>query len=234
MDGKLLILCDEIPKDYEHYSVKDVYFLKSTMYDPDDDPERLFVTWDAIIPQDRTFINKCYKYATTYEQIPADFSIRQTGAIDTKNGNIKGSIQEESFLHTLDYNIERIRIAAANGEDYQAEAIELATQYPMQATEQFLKDISYTLNNNSVVRILPAHKSNTDPELVRYRTNLLEAWQNQNRFMREKSSHAKLLTPMSYEDFIEVYSRSSDEMMKIYSLPIFGEYEESSPEKGSK
>lgn len=53
MDGKLLILCDELPRDYEHHSVKDVYFLRSTMIDPDDDPERLFVTWDAVIPKDR-------------------------------------------------------------------------------------------------------------------------------------------------------------------------------------
>lgn len=68
MDGKLLILCDELPRDYEHHSVKDVYFLRSTMIDPDDDPERLFVTWDAVIPKDRTFIEKCHQYATTYEE----------------------------------------------------------------------------------------------------------------------------------------------------------------------
>lgn len=233
MDGKLLILCDEEPKDYEHYSVKDVYFLRSTMIDPDDNPERLFVTWDAVIPKDRTFIDACHKYATNYEKTPVDFRLRQTGAIDSKHGNIKGSIQEQSFVNALDLNIELVKSAAAKGEDYQAEAIELAAQYPMQATEQFLEDFSATLNNNGIVRILPAHSSNTDPEIVRYRTALLEAWQNQNRFMGDKASYAKLLQPMIYEEFGEVYSRSSDEIMKIYSLPIFGESEETQA-KGSK
>lgn len=234
MDGKLLILCDELPRDYEHHSVKDVYFLRSTLIDPDDDPERLFVTWDAVIPKDRTFIEKCHQYATTYEEMPVDFRLRQGGTIDSKHGNMKGSIQEESFMRALDLNIVRVKRAAANGEDYQAEAIDLAVQYPIQATQQFLEDFSSVLNNNGVVRILPAHKSDTDPELVRYRTNLLEAWQNQNRFMRENAAHAKLVEPMIYEDFGEVYSRSSDEIMKIYSLPIFGEVEEENIVKGSK
>ncbi|MDE6141995.1 MAG: hypothetical protein K2G03_05270, partial [Bacilli bacterium] len=226
MDGKLLILCDELPQDDEHYSVKDVYFLRSTMIDPDDDPERLFVTWDAVIPKDRTFINKCHEYATTYEKMPADFLLRETGTIDPKHGNIRGSIQEDSFIHTLDLNIERIKKAAAKGEDYHAEALDLAVQYPMQATETFIEDFSYTLNINGIVRILPAHKSDTEPELVRYRTQLLEAWKNQNRFLREKAAQAKLLTPMLYDNFGEVHSRSIDEMMKIYALPIFGEAEE--------
>lgn len=175
MDGKLLILCDELPKDYEHYSVKDVYFLRSKMIDPDDDPERLFVTWEAVIPTDRTFIDTCYQSAREYKEMPIEMRLKQTGKIDSKHGNIKGSIQEDSFINVLDANIKRIRMSAANGEDAYAEALDLSVQYPMQATGQFLWDFSSTLNNNEVVRILPTHSSKTSPEIIQYRTFLLEA-----------------------------------------------------------
>lgn len=52
--------------------------------------------------------------------------------------------------------------------------------------------------------------------------------------MRENASYAELLTPLVYDDFGQVYSRSIEEMMKIYSLPIFGESEEDKQVKGSK
>ena len=128
MDGKLLILCDELPKEYEHHSVKDVYFLRRPLIDPYDDPERLFVTWDAVIPKDRTFINGCEHYARTYEEMPSNFRLSQKGTVDPKKGTLKGSIQEDSFLCALDRNVERVREAYENGEDYQAEAIDLAVQ----------------------------------------------------------------------------------------------------------
>ncbi|MCX4365943.1 MAG: hypothetical protein OSJ70_09270 [Bacilli bacterium] len=226
MDGKLLILCDELPKEYEHHSVKDVYFLRRPLIDPYDDPERLFVTWDAVIPKDRTFINGCEHYARTYEEMPSNFRLSQKGTVDPKKGTLKGSIQEDSFLCALDRNVERVREAYENGEDYQAEAIDLAVQYPMQATSQFLSDFSTMLSTNGIVRILPAHREDADPELVRYRTELLNAWTNQNGLMRENKAEAKVIDPMVYKDFGEVYSRSIDEMMKIYSLPIFGSAEE--------
>lgn len=125
-------------------------------------------------------------------------------------------------------------MSTANGEDAYAEALDLSVQYPMQATGQFLWDFSSTLNNNGVVRILPTHSSKTSPEIIQYRTFLLEAWQNKNKFMRENASYAELLTPLVYDDFGQVYSRSIEEMMKIYSLPIFGETEEDKHAKGSK
>lgn len=250
MDGKLLILCDELPGDYEHHKVKDIYFLKQVMIDPDDNPDRLFVTWDAIIPKDKSFIEKCMHYASMSESIPADFSLRQRGTIDSKNGNIKGSIQEESFLKSLDSNIAYLKSEALNGEDakiyisqiakelslpeddpqvrksaiqtsLRALAMDLAVQYPFQANEQFFEDFSAMLNANGIVRILLAHKTDQDENLIRERMALMDAWQNQNKFYREKASSAEILEPMMYDEFGEVYSRSSDEIMKVYSLPIF-------------
>lgn len=111
------------------------------------------------------------------------------------------------------------------GEDFNGEAIELAVQYPMKATQKFLEDFTSMLNLNGVVRILAAHKNDVNPKIVKYRTSLLDAWQNQNRIMRENASFAKLVELMVYENFGQVYSRSVEEMMKIYSLPIFGEEE---------
>lgn len=234
MDGKLLILCDELPKDYDGYTVRDIYFLKSEILLPEDDTQRIFVTWDAVIPKDRTFIDQCHKFARTYEQMPADFILNQTGAIDGKNGNIKGSLQEESFMNALEINYERVKRAYAKGEDYQAEAIDLAVQYPMQASQQFFEYFSAILKNNGILRILPTHSKSTDIETIRYRNRLLEAWQNQNRLMRENASYAELLEPLTYEDFIEAYSKSGIELMKIMALPVFGKKAEEPQGKGSK
>lgn len=62
------------------------------MIDSEDNPERLFVCWDAIIPKDRSFIEGCMNYATTYDQMPVNFRLRKTGMTDGKHGNISGSI----------------------------------------------------------------------------------------------------------------------------------------------
>lgn len=223
MDGKLLVLCDELPGDYERYSVKDIYFLRSEFIDPGDDSDRLFVCWDAIVPEDRSFIEGCLYFGMTYAQMPADFRLKETGMTDGKHGSMKGSIQEDSYMRAFDTNIGILRASAQRGEDYRGEALDLAAQFPLQAAQSFFESFSAMLNRKGVVRILVAHKKNVAPELLKYRTDLLEAWQMQNRFMRENASHAKVLDPMLYEDFGEVYSRSSDEMLEIYSLPIFGE-----------
>lgn len=223
MDGKLLILCDELPGDYKGYSVKDVYFLRSEIIDPDDVPERLFVCWDSIIPQDRSFIESCMHYATTYQKIPADFESTKTGKTDGKYGTVKGSIQEDSYVDVLDSNIEILSASYQRGEDIRGEMMELAVQYPMKATQQFLDDFSSMLDKYGIVRVLVAHKGDVDLEVVKYRNALMGSWQNQNRVKREKQSRAELVEPMVYPDFGQLYSRSGNELMKIYSLPIFGE-----------
>lgn len=221
MDGKLLILCDELPGDYEHYQVKDAYFLKEVIRYPEDDPNRLYVCWDSIIPGDKEFIEKCIYYGTSYDKMPADFRLRQKGKIDPKHGNIANSIQEDSYIRALDHNIAIISEEAKTGADYRGYAMDLAVQYPLQAMNQFFYDFSGVLNNNGVIRILLAHKKGTPEEIILEREKLMEAWKNQNEVMHEKASRAQILESMVYEDFGEVYSRSSSEMMKIYSLPIF-------------
>ena len=222
MDGKLLILCDELPETKEHYSIKDYYFLKRDMIDPEDDPEKLFVTWDAIIPKNQSFIDACKYYGLTFEEMPPLFALMQEGKTDPKNGTIHGSLQEESYFNTLNYNRNRVTKLAQDGEDYQAEALDLSCQYPSQATEQFLRNFSSLLNKNGVVRILLCYKNTTDSASVRHRMLLMEAWKNQNRFMRDQSSSAEIVESIAYDDFGEVYSRANEEMLKIYSLPIFG------------
>lgn len=226
MDGKLLILCDERPGDYEKYSVKDIYYLRDVMIDPQDDPDRLFVCWDAIIPQDRSFIEGCMHYGTTYDSMPVDFPLKQTGMTDGTHGTIKGSIQEDSYINAVLSNIQILRETAKSGGDVRGEAMDLAVQLQLQATQAFLEAFSAMLNKKGVVRILVAHKNDVNAELLRYRMALLSAWENQNRFMGKNASGAKLVESMVYEDFGQVYSRSIDEMMKIYSLPVFGEENE--------
>lgn len=188
---------------------------------PEDDTSRLYVCWDSIIPENQEYIEKCLYYGTTYDEMPADFIIRQKGKIDPKHGNINNSIEEDSYIRALTDNLAIIRECAKSGEDYRGYAMDLAVQYPFKAMSQFFYDFSSILNSNGVVRILLAHKSNTPESIIMMREKLLEAWKNQNEVMHEQASIAKILEPMVYEDFGEVYVRASDEMMKIYSLPIF-------------
>ena len=72
---------------------------------------------------------------------------------------------------------------------------------------------------------------------------MLEAWQNANKFMEPKQKSAATVSPsMVYTPvekraketdetsaristtttFVDVYSKAGDELLKIYSMPIFG------------
>lgn len=72
MDGKLLILCDEMPgthsDGHKEYKIRDVRYLLDTLRYPEDDVDRIFISWDAIIPEDRSFIEACKHYAQFTEK----------------------------------------------------------------------------------------------------------------------------------------------------------------------
>lgn len=224
MDGKLLILCDELPGDYKGYSVKDRNFLVSLMRYPEDDPERLFVCWDSIIPEDRSFIEACKYYARFTEMPDPMFALSQKGSTDPKHGTIKGSVQEQSYLDTYDALLNYLKGVKQNGGDLYGELMEKAVQFPFDANERFFRDFSKLLQDNGVVRILPAYSDKTHGPTSNYRASMLEAWKNANSFMPGNvRAGAKVLAPMEYSDIGEVYKRSIDEMLQIYSLPIFGE-----------
>lgn len=224
MDGKLLILCDELPGDYQKYSVKDKNFLVSPMRYPEDDPERLFVCWDSIIPEDRSFIEACKYYARFTEMPAPNFALSQKGATNVRSGTIKGSVQEQSYLEAYDALLNYLKDVKKSGGDLYGEIMEKAVQFPFDANERFFRDFSKLLQANGVVRILPSYSNKTHEQTSSYRASMLQAWQNANKYMPDnKKAGAKVLTPMSYSNIGEVYSRSVDEMLKIYSLPIFGE-----------
>lgn len=228
MDGKLLILCDEDPRDEEKLTIRDKHFLDSEYWDPDDNTDMLFVCFDSLIPEDRTFIEECKLYGSFRANPDPTFMIGQKGKTNPKYGTIHGSVQEASYLKTYLNNIEILKRVQSRGEDIQAEMLEMACQYQFAATSNFLRDISEIVSKHGIVRILPAFKHDADPAFTKYRLDLLEAWQNQNNLPGENKVYASLLQPMEYSDFGEVYSRAMDEMMKIMSLPIFGS-EESQP-----
>lgn len=109
--------------------------------------------------------------------------------------------------------------------------MEKSVQFQFDANETFFRDFSNLLELNGVVRILPAFSNKTHKPTAQYRASILEAWKNANKFMpNNRKAGAKVLTPMEYSDFGEVYSRSIDEMLTIYSLPIFGESDGEEPE----
>lgn len=236
MDGKLLVLCDELPdyielegekKDKKALKVYDRYYLVAPMRDPAEDPERLFVCWDSIVPEDRAFIEDCKRYARFEERPDPRFVFSQRGATDPRHGTIKGSVEEQSYLDAYNNLFTYLSgVKMAEGDLY-GEMMERAVQFPFEANQRFFEDFSRLLQANNVVRILPAYSVNTHAQTAKYRADILEAWEGANRFMPSNiKSGAKVLPPMTYTDIGEVFSRSINEMMTIYSLPIFGEAEE--------
>ncbi len=223
MDGKVLVLCDEKPGDYGRYSIKDSKFLVSPIKDPEDDPERLFICWDSIIPEDRSFIEACKHYARTLEKPAPDFMLSQKGSTDSASGTIKGSVQEQAYLDRYLSNMDMLTRVKAQGGDVYGEAIEIGMQYPLDANSYFFQEFSRLLNMNGVVRVLPTYSLNTEPNIARYRADMLEAWKMQNQYMGRNKAYAKVVSPMTYSDFGEVYTRAGDELLTVYSLPIFGE-----------
>lgn len=238
MDGKVLVLCDEMPGDYKDYSVKDRNYLVTPVKDPAEEPERIFVCWDSIIPEDRAFIEGCKYYATFKEKLDPNFILSQRGATNPAFGTIKGSVQEQSYFELYERNLKLLSSRKLEGADLYAEAMELTVQYPFDANQRFFEDFSRLLSMNDVVRILPAYSLETEPNIKNYRAQMLEAWKNANKFMRDEKSCAKVAPAIQYtkekggkdgySDFGEVYCKAGDLLMEIYSLPIFGE----SPDDG--
>ncbi len=244
MDGKVLILCDELPGDYEEYSVKDRNYLVSPIRLPEDDLERIFVCWDSIIPEDRRFIEMCKYYARFTEKPEPNFVLSQTGATDSRSGTIKSSIQEQAYFDMYQRNIGYLSTIKQKGEDVFGEAMELAVQFPFDANEKFFEDFSNMLNLNNIVTILPSYSINSEQNITKYRMQMLEAWQNANKFMDPNvKSCAKVVPAMTYKPMenkddertanvsnseeapclMDVYNRAGTELLKIYSMPIFGE-----------
>lgn len=237
MDGKLLILCDEMPgthsDGHKEYKIRDSRFLVAPMRYPEDDPERIFISWDSIIPEDRSFIEQCTHYAKFTEK-PQDplFSISRKGSTDPAEGTLKDSIQEASYYETFERNLSYLYDLMKRGEDWQGEAIELGVQYPLDANERFFSELTKLINSNGIVAILPCFSQDREGmDITRYRREMLEVWKNRNE-MRRKSgfrrpdeySSVNVLDFETYSDFGEIlYGRSSEEIMKIYSMPIFGE-----------
>ena len=223
MDGKLLILCDEMPGEYEHYTVRDRNYLVAPMRNTEEDTDRIFVAWDSIIPEDRSFIEACKYYARLQEKPAPDFALKQKGSSDSRWGSIKGSLQEESFLTEYSNMINYLSRLNAQEKDWQGEAMELSVQYQFDAMQRFYEDFSRIMNLNGVVRIMPCFSRNSEPNITAYRKQVLDCWQNANKFMRGNSSAAIVNDPMVYSNMGEVYSKSTTELLNIMSMPYFFE-----------
>lgn len=121
------------------------------------------------------------------------------------------------------------------GEDWKWEAIELGVQYSLTANERFFDDFTKILNDNGIVAILPCFsEQQKSSDITRYRMELLETWKNRNELRKQSGfrkvdefSGATVLNSETYSDFGEIlYVKSVDEIMKIYSMPFFGESSE--------
>ncbi len=210
---------------HDKIKIRDNIFLKKTMRLPEDWDEKIFVSWDSIIPEDRAFIEACKYYATFQDRPDSTFLLSKRGSVDPSRGTIKGSLQEDSFYQVYANNLNYLReLAQKKGKnmEWQAEVMDLAVQYQFQAAHRFLEDFSTVLDHNNIIRILPTFSKNSEPNITKYRKDILEAWNNMNKINKQTS--AKLLPVEFYSDFDEIfYKKSAEEMMKIYSMPIFGE-----------
>lgn len=221
MNGKLLVLCDELPGAYDGYVVKDCRYFKIPYIDPAEDSDIVYMCWDSIIPEDRAFIEACKYYATFRENPKPTFILEQRGATDPATGTLKTSIQEETYYNLYLSMVQRLRIAQSQGEDIYGEAMDMSIQYPFQASFCFFADLTNLFNAKNVIRILPTYSKTSEPNITNYRAALLKAWQDQNRFF-EKKSPAQILPTIEYANFAEVQSQAMDEILEIYSLPIWG------------
>lgn len=239
MDGKLLILCDEMPgvhnDGYKDYKIVDNRFLRSPKwYTEELNSDKIFISWDSIIPEDREFIELCKHYANFTEKPAPDFVLKQKGSTDPESGTLKESMQEMCYYERYSKNLNYLSSLMQKGEDWQGQAMEFAVQYVSDANSDFFKAFTDAINLNSIVKVLPCFSTEkADSPITRYRMKLFEAWRNMNEVMkksaiREPSEYttAIIREPHMYSDFGEVlYSKSSEELMQIYSMPTFGPIE---------
>lgn len=239
MDGKLLILCDEMPgvhnDGHREYKIRDSRFLRLPQWYPEDlDSDKIFVSWDSIMPEDREFIELCKHYAKFTEKPTPDFVLKQKGSTDPESGTLKESMQETCYYDRYRANLNYLSSLMQKGKDWYGEAMELAVQYPLDANSDFFKAFTEAINNNGVVTVLPCFSEEKESSpITGYRMQLFEAWKNNNEMMKKSSirnsseyTTAIIREPHIYSDFGEVlYSKSSDELMRIYSMPIFGPVE---------
>lgn len=243
MDGKLLILCDEKPgthkmPDGKEYVIRDSMFLRRPILLPEDDTDKVFVSWNSIIPEDRWFIEACKHYAKFTEKPQADFILRKRGSTDPATGTIKESLQENSYYGTYERNLKYL--SNISKELLNAEAMELSVQYPFDATQRFLDDFTEMVEQNGFVGILPTFSKNSESRISRYRLEMFEAWKNNNELAKKmnkrdykKYSTATIFDTAQYDDFAEIlYGKSTDALMQIYSMPDF--YDDTNSSHGKK
>lgn len=230
MNSKLLVLCDELPGNYEGYTIRDSSFFKEGYVDPCEDSDRVFICWDSIIPEDRAFLYALMHYANLTELPSPKFVLDQRGATDPSRGTIRGSIQEESYLKTYNGVVARALEISKAGGDPKGEVLDLAVQFPFIANSRFFEYFSKLLNDKCVFRILPTFSNKAEHNITFYRAKMLEAWQAQNEFMDEKAV-AEVLPTICYDSIDEVLAKSGEELLKIYSLPLWGDPEQGAPAK---
>ncbi len=235
MDGKLMVFCDEIPGRHKilgkEYRVRDSRFLASDYMTMEDlNTDKIFVSWDSIIPEDREFIELCKHYAQ-FTESPKALAFRKGGVDFEEGDNIKTSLQEECYYDRYIKNLEYLSSVKQNGGDCYGEAMDLIVQYPFDANSDFFKALTQAIKSKDAVIVLPCFsQEKLDSPITQYRMKLFQAWKDSNEIMkrstiREPSEYTSAIIrePYIYSDFGEVlYSKSSDELMKIYSMPIWG------------
>lgn len=226
MDGKVLVICDEMPGVYEEYSVKDSKYLISPDVNFYEEESIIYTSWDSIIPEDRSFIVACKKYARFEEKPPADFVFKKRGAIDPGGGTIRDSIQEESYLKEYRQNVDWLERLHNEGKDWQEEALELASQYSVAATQRFFEDFSQILSMNGIVSIIPCFSENSDTKTIEYRKAMLSSWRNADGYMKRRSSVVRLNDFSTYSDFRDIFKKACDEALTIIGMPYFFEEDE--------
>jgi hypothetical protein len=230
MDGKVLILCDEKPGDYGKYRVKDsILFAKNTI--DYDDPDRILLCWDSVIPEDRAFIEACKYYAKFTDKPDIDFALSQKGSIDPNTGIIKTSIQEQSYLEMYKRDLQYLSIIGKQGKNIPKEAMKLTTKFHLDANQNFFEEFSRLLEQNQIARILPTYSIQTNSEITKYRMKMLESWENVNETMQIGRASATVAEPImyatykdeEYPDFEEVYKRAREQLFEMYSFPTYDE-----------
>lgn len=230
MDGRLLVLCDEdvtlnsynervdkegnLLRKMDDGSYEDMHLNKVEVDEHKDvisaidlimpiqtqsieNRDILFVNWETVVPQDIEYLQKLVLYSRSTEPLPVEMlqeGLKQKDSI-MKRAHEKTFHAMQDQRPSLDYGYISI--------------------------EEFMRSLYDMIEKQGIVRVLPCYCKETNSEVKIARQRILNTFMDRNEMNAKNGNESKIkiIEPIEYKEFGEVYVRAKEEMMKIYSAP---------------
>lgn len=157
----------------------------------------LYVNWETVVPQDIEYLQKLVQYSTTTH--PLSEEMLREGL--KQRDSIMKRAHEETFHAIQD---ERPSF-----------------DYRFIAMDYFMRRLYDMMANQGIVKVLPCYSQNTEPDIRTARQRILNSFMSRNRMYAKNGDETeiKIIEPIEYEKFGQVYVKANDEMLKILSEP---------------